>query len=113
MSLIFQTIIIGLLVLISKIFSDSYGPWIVWYGFAIWSILLFLKGLDDRRALKKGKTLKDITGAEVLPYSMLAVFIVLYVFYINGDLNKFHLLWIVNVVTFIVEGIIFKINSKK
>ena len=112
MSLIVQTIIIGLASLAALPFSVEISKSIVLIGFLIWSILLFTKGLSDIKSLRLGKDLKDATGAEVLPYGMPLVWILIAIFVVK-DINAFHLLWAVNVLLLVVEGVIFSMNGHR
>lgn len=105
MSLIVQTLIIGIISLISYfVFSPSVAGWIAWVGYLIFAIVLFFKGLQDRKEILQGKT-GDLTGATMLAPAMFLVAIMLVVFlFINY--SKLHLLWLAPLATFIVEVVI-------
>lgn len=106
MSLLIQSIGIGVIVFIIQFFSSDIAQWIVWLGFLFFAIILFFKGLDDRNKLKKGQK-ADVTGAMVLPIAMALVTIIL-IGFLFTDVNRFHLLWIAPLVTLIVELIMGK-----
>ncbi len=112
MSLILQTIIIGVVALAILPFSVEMSKGAVLIGFLGWSVLLFIKGLLDLKLIRQGKQLKDTSGVEVLPYAMPAVWIVITIFILN-DLNSFHLLWVVTLTLMIVEGVVFGFNSHR
>lgn len=106
MSLLIQSIGIGVIAFIIQFFSSDIAQWIVWLGFLFFAIILFFKGLDDRNKLKKGQK-ADVTGAMVLPIAMALVTIIL-IGFLFTDVNRFHLLWIAPLVTLIVELIMGK-----
>lgn len=112
MSLVIQTVIIGILALLSNfIFSPMVAGWVIWLGYLFFTVTLFLKGLQDRRELLNSNT-GDLTGAIVLPPAMCLVAVALVTF-IYFNFNKFHLLWVAPLLTFIAELLVKKISFSK
>lgn len=97
MSYLIQTILIGIVASIALIFSSTVAGWIVWGGYLFFTLGLFLKGREYREKLLKGKQ-SDITGAQVLPPATVTVLLVLVAF-LFVEINKFHLLWTVPLIT--------------
>lgn len=104
MSLIVQTIIIGVIALIVHFFSPIVAGWIIWGSYLVFAVVLLTKGLDDRKRLSKGEEGIDTTSAAWLPAGMIGVLIILAIFLLY-PFNKFHLLWAVNMPVLLVEFI--------
>lgn len=104
MSLLVQTILIGIAALIVHLFAPEAAGWVIWGGFAIYAVGLLWKGLDDRRRLARGEAHIDSTSAAWLPAGMTGALIVLLIF-LFYPFNKFHLLWAVNIPVLLVEGL--------
>src|SRR3990167_7725776 len=104
MSLLIQTIIIGVVAFIIQFFSRDFAQWVVWLGYLFFAVILFFKGLEDRNKLKRGQE-GDLTGALMLPVAMVLV-VILLVSFLFISVSKFHLLWLAPLVTLVVEVII-------
>lgn len=104
MSLIVQTLIIGLIAsVVYFVFSPVVAGWLVYGGYLFYAIGLFIHGLFVRKDMQQGKTV-DWTAAVMLPPAM-AILILILIAYLFTGFNKLHLLWIAPLVTFIVEQI--------
>lgn len=114
MSLFIQTILLGAIALIIAIFSPLIASWFLWGGYLFFSIGLFFTAQNYRRRWRAGESLKTgtILGAASLPYTTIIILVVLIVF-LFIDLSKFHLLWIVNAITFGFETIFAKRINKE
>lgn len=104
MSLLIQTIIIGVIALIINFFSPTVADWFMWGGYLVFSMVLFFKGLEYRKKLRRGEQ-SDLSGAVILPFGSIGVIIILIIFlFIN--ISKFHLLWVAPLVMLIFEILI-------
>jgi len=111
MSLIVQTIIIAIVALIINFFSPILAQWVVWLWYLFFGVLLFFKGLNDRKDIKSGVE-GDLSGATMLPPAMALVVLICIVF-LFLDFSKLHLLWIAPFATLVVEAVTGNLTMRK
>lgn len=105
MSLLIQTIIIGVIAGIIYFISPGLlAGWVVWFGYLIFAVLLFYKGMVVKGQMAKGVE-GDLTAATMLPPAMFLVGVVL-IGFLFLDFSKLHLLWLAPLVTLLVEIVI-------